>query len=340
MDKSDILIEQMLRTGEVSLEAYGSSCAMLALPMHLLDAVLQWNNENIPEDILYIDPEVEHVVGRELEPHITILYGLFTEDVRIVEEALSNCDPITFVLGKVGSFEQDKYDVIFVEVEPIGELLTAREKLLQLPHQLSFPDYNPHITLAYVKKGTASQFLKNEIFNGIAETSANVLFSTKSGGKMMITLGAESPIDNENYDVVQNTTWTRKDGSSFSQDLENGEEVGASSTGPRESKLNKLTILEMKELKVLRTAEVEKIIKDAVDAKLIKQPGIRGQGNELFITAKSDNDGLAISSILSAVTTVADANIVQVVVTATESMIDEVLEGTSAEEVLDQLING
>jgi hypothetical protein len=55
-------------------------------------------------------------------------------------------------------FENEKYDVLKFEV--VGDNLhETNADLKKFPHTTSFPDYNPHLTIAYLKKGEGSKYV-------------------------------------------------------------------------------------------------------------------------------------------------------------------------------------
>ena len=92
--------------------------------------------------------------GRELKPHITILYGITDQDYYKFKDEIH--PPLVFSLGEIGSFRSPEtpYDVLFVTVEKAADLHEVFN-YLRSEHGLksSYPEYKPHMTLAYVKKG-------------------------------------------------------------------------------------------------------------------------------------------------------------------------------------------
>jgi len=108
-----------------------------------------------PED-LYFDPEDTFAQGiiSEDKPHVTLLYGL-------ISSGLANRKNVDIVLGdwmldavqivKVSAFEGNPdYTPLVAEVSTQG-LDEGNARLRLLPHIDTFPDYRPHITLAYLK---------------------------------------------------------------------------------------------------------------------------------------------------------------------------------------------
>lgn len=130
------------------------SSTQFDLPSELAFEVRQLG-EQIPSDDLAED-------GRELNPHVTIKYGLHTNDAEDVRAAVNGESPVAIQLGKCSVFEVSdkdsqrggaKFDVVKIEVE--SKALHQLNKRISeaLPCTDTFPEYKPHITIAYVKPG-------------------------------------------------------------------------------------------------------------------------------------------------------------------------------------------
>jgi 2'-5' RNA ligase len=103
--------------------------------------------------------EGDRSYGLEDEPHTTLLYGL--------HEGVSDQD-IKNVLGKfefgpciiqnASTFNNEKYDVLKFDVKG-DNLHEANEELKKYPYTSNFPDYHPHMTIAYLKPGKAKKYI-------------------------------------------------------------------------------------------------------------------------------------------------------------------------------------
>lgn len=128
-------------------------CATLSLRGPIADKLLALG-QSIREEDLGED-------GRETEPHVTIRYGLHTEDVGEVLKILATSGPIPLKLGKVSVFagaETGKpFDVLKADVES-PQLVALHGKLGALPHTDTHPVYKPHATIAYVKAGLGAKY--------------------------------------------------------------------------------------------------------------------------------------------------------------------------------------
>lgn len=96
--------------------------------------------------------------GREDIPHITIRYGLETNDAGQVRQLVETFGPIKFKLGDVDYFQGDEHDVVIIRVES-DDLHRMNELLGQLPNVQTHPTYQPHVTLAYVKPGMGQKYV-------------------------------------------------------------------------------------------------------------------------------------------------------------------------------------
>ncbi|VTT98930.1 hypothetical protein : Uncharacterized protein OS=Desulfotalea psychrophila (strain LSv54 / DSM 12343) GN=DP1991 PE=4 SV=1: Phage_portal_2: 2_5_RNA_ligase2 [Gemmataceae bacterium] len=90
--------------------------------------------------------------GREAEPHVTVLYGLHTDDPADVLPVLNVAKPVPVRLGRVSVFPGADADVLKVEVAS-DDLVRLNAALARMPHTTKFPEYRPHATIAYVRPG-------------------------------------------------------------------------------------------------------------------------------------------------------------------------------------------
>lgn len=67
-------------------------------------------------------------------------------------------------IDKVSSFENPEFEVLKYDLTS-DDLQEANKVFTKFPHTTDFPNYHPHTTIAYVKKGKAKKYIKklNEI---------------------------------------------------------------------------------------------------------------------------------------------------------------------------------
>lgn len=134
-------------------------------------------SSRIPDKALYTE---EEGMGREDEPHLSLLGGIKTKDSQSLKvfRDQNNLEPVTIKLGKLSLFENDDYDVLKIEVKSDGlhRLRKKAEKFFDF--ETKFPDYKPHITLAYLKPGKGKKYEKVEnTLKGIKITLNKITFS-------------------------------------------------------------------------------------------------------------------------------------------------------------------
>jgi len=118
--------------------------------------------------------------GKETNPHITLMYGLHPVEEGRVKELLTKVPKkISATLGKISKFENSDtpYDVLKIEVH--SQHLDKIHEIIRnnFNNDYQWPEYNPHVTLAYVKKGTCNEFVGSKIFEGMKFAFDNFTYS-------------------------------------------------------------------------------------------------------------------------------------------------------------------
>lgn len=131
--------------------------------------------------------------GRETDPHVTVKYGLHTSDAEDVASALKDESPISMKVGKASLFpatDKRQSDVIKFDVDS-PDLHRLNAKLSKLPNTTTFPDYHPHLTVAYVKPGMGQKYLsKMDDLTGAKIKADRVRFSNQKHVVTDIPLGS------------------------------------------------------------------------------------------------------------------------------------------------------
>lgn len=106
--------------------------------------------------------EKGHAIEKDI--HITALYGFVTDDSKKVFDALPN-KKIGYALKKLSLFENDKFDVLKIDVES-KDLKKLNKKLdSSFKNENSYPNYIPHLTIAYLKPGMGKKYVEDDIFD-------------------------------------------------------------------------------------------------------------------------------------------------------------------------------
>jgi len=127
-------------------------------------------NDQVSKKIMEFAQELiskRDVLEWEDTPHITVLYGLHkTVKAKALTEIIDKHikHPIEATIKKVGIFEGDEQDVVKFDIE--SPVLHKLNKAIRnsVEYTNSYDDFQPHITLAYTKKGTAKKYAGNKTF--------------------------------------------------------------------------------------------------------------------------------------------------------------------------------
>lgn len=155
---------------------------------------------NFPSKVVEIQNMIDemdlHGNGVESEAHCTLLYGLHDGvSVNQIENVIRNqnfCD-----IKAIGPtlFENPEFDVLKFDVgyeTRCGAFLhKCNEALKQFPNTQTYPDYHPHMTIAYLKPGMGKKYVDLFKKNNMGEfvcTPTHVVFSEPNGTKTNIKI--------------------------------------------------------------------------------------------------------------------------------------------------------
>lgn len=153
---------------QLSASQYPEVYEDLALDLNKLGCVMLDIEHEFPslpaniEKFLYFAKNKDHfwidgyVAGKN--PHITLLYGLLHEAEsykKHIISVMSGWEIEDVTVKEIGVFpspyKDDKYFCIVAHIEVTPKLLEGHNRLRLLPHVATFPEYKPHLTLAYVE---------------------------------------------------------------------------------------------------------------------------------------------------------------------------------------------
>lgn len=153
------------------------SWVQLTLPRHLIPPLMIFAGR-LPQEHLWIDPDKPERQGIETDPHITLCYGFkpwadntyfVLGEFEAAGKVLALHAPPMILLGRTSVFECPNYDVLYVSVFPDQKLLNIHRDL----QRVMSPDpaqterlWVPHVTLAYMEKGTAHAWADNLFMAG------------------------------------------------------------------------------------------------------------------------------------------------------------------------------
>lgn len=150
--------------------------------------------ELIPKDAVYHEHpyQTDFVSGLEEIPHVTVLFGLENEsDFFPIRKHFAESDPFSFQIGKIKAFRNDDkpYDVLVLEIN--SKELPKHHWWIRdnFDTHNAFPDYQAHMTLAYVQKGTCRDLEGKHPWMGSSYKCRLVKFSHKDDFRIDMPLG-------------------------------------------------------------------------------------------------------------------------------------------------------
>lgn len=168
---------------------YEYSSVHIDVPTLLANDIILWGKENVTDEEIFVAQQ-DPSFGREDEIHATILYGLQDENPDQVINILSKEKPIKAKLGATRIFSNPlKFDVVVIHVIS-KDLRRLNQKLSEnVKYTNRYGTYNPHVTIAYVKKGKGWQHAGCEKWSGKEFVCDLAVFSSKNGKKHSFHIG-------------------------------------------------------------------------------------------------------------------------------------------------------
>ena len=163
---------------------YKYSSVQVQMIPDISERFLSLGKELIPNTNLFGD-------GFETDPHVTLLYGIHEEHPTLpLIDILETHPKFTVTLGDVSLFTEDEeFDVVKTDIH-CNDLFVLRSTMLTVCYYtLTFPEYIPHATIAFVKKGMCDYLIGNPVFRGLSFVVDSVMFSSSNGSKRKIMLG-------------------------------------------------------------------------------------------------------------------------------------------------------
>jgi hypothetical protein len=162
---------------EKSGDSYSHGCVMLYFDFPQMNDI----HAGIDSNDLY-EEDGDRTFGLENEPHVTLLYGLKDSVTpKQINEVLKEFTFSPCTLHNASLFE-NQYDVLKFDVKG-DNLHEANKALCELPYENDFPDYHPHCTIGYLKKGTGKKYCDKMKDQEYELMPTHVVFSQPDGTK-------------------------------------------------------------------------------------------------------------------------------------------------------------
>ena len=139
--------------------------------------------KKIPSRELYTEKDNEDY-GLEKQSHVTLVPCLDNDiDIDKLKSYLKPINEYDIVLTDISKFECEKFDVLKCAVKSKALKDTNKEIVDKFETHSEYKDYNPHMTIAYMKKGMADKYLKKILDKLILLKAKNFNFSYFDGDK-------------------------------------------------------------------------------------------------------------------------------------------------------------
>ena len=139
--------------------------------------------KKIPSRELYTEEDDEDY-GLEKQSHVTLVPCLDNDiDIDKLKSYLKPIDEYDIVLTDISKFECEEFDVLKCAVKSKALKDTNKEIVDKFETHSEYKDYNPHMTIAYMKKGMADKYLKKILDKLILLKAKNFNFSYFDGNK-------------------------------------------------------------------------------------------------------------------------------------------------------------
>jgi 2'-5' RNA ligase len=136
----------------------------------------------------------EDLAGRGLDVgpiHITLRYGIQGDDISEIEALLRTQSPIAATLGATSCFPPSATREVAVIIANIDcpELHSLHQRLGEVMEFVGpTHEYEPHVTVAYVRPEVAEKYVGNQITAGHRFVITEVHIRTKSKGETIVAL--------------------------------------------------------------------------------------------------------------------------------------------------------
>ncbi len=139
--------------------------------------------KKIPSRELYTEEDNKDY-GLEKQSHVTLVPCLDNDiDIDKLKSYLKPINKYDIVLTDISKFECEKFDVLKCAVKSKALKDTNKEIVDKFETHSEYKDYNPHMTIAYMKKGMADKYLKKILDKLILLKAKNFNFSYFDGNK-------------------------------------------------------------------------------------------------------------------------------------------------------------
>lgn len=186
-------LPEKVKEEKESNHKYEKGCLMLYLDIPTWESKIL---SKIDKGDLY---DSEPGFGLEDNPHTTVLFGFHDDEIDyedVIQETKEKCsEPVKIEVKGASCFEGDKYDVLKFDVD--GEELHKLngEMRENFAYSNDYPDYHPHMTIAYLKPGMGKKYASKFKPQSLILEGSEMVYSTPDKKKIHWPLNQAIPVD-------------------------------------------------------------------------------------------------------------------------------------------------
>lgn len=159
---------------------------------------LDINDQLVRDGLRAVQEHLEpgDVIKVEDDPHVTVRYGLHP-NLGLVDKVggllQHSLGQLRVTIGSLSVFSQEDQDVLKFDVVS-GGLVELNRRLGSLSHTDSYPEYHPHLTVAYLKPSAGAKYVSSwlgKVLDGVEVRSCTVTFSPPDRDTKEVTVNAE-----------------------------------------------------------------------------------------------------------------------------------------------------
>ncbi len=146
---------------------------------------------------MFVCPKYRIIVLPD-EPHVTVLYGLIDVRAPEVASAVRRMGSPVIVVGEAIAFDAKNGVVPLVLTVESGQLRQMNTKLRDtFPHVMTYQEYRPHITVAYVREEFADQYCGPNALHDLAIELTRAEISMPGQDRAIVPLKTKEPAEVE-----------------------------------------------------------------------------------------------------------------------------------------------
>jgi 2'-5' RNA ligase len=162
-------------------DSYSYGCVML----YFKNPEMEKLQSEIESSDIYEEDE-DRTYGLEDKPHVTLLYGLHSDKIKDADvmNLVKDTNLGNISLKNVSLFKNDNYEVLKFDADASYLHEINKQLCDNFPYSSDYPDYHPHSTIAYLKKGMGDKYVKKFENVSVLVTPNQIVYSKPDGNRI------------------------------------------------------------------------------------------------------------------------------------------------------------